>query len=138
MTDPSVPTTVGTTSSPATDPVTSDSEEPADTTSPGSAPVTAPPAAGLTPTQQALADVAIADVVDRRGVTTAEVAVISVEEVTWSDRSLGCPQRDMQYQQVLTPGIRVILDAAGQRAFYHGTSIDDLAYCATPTSPIDG
>lgn len=91
----------------------------------------------LTPTQQSLADVAIADLVARRDVDPTDVGVVEVEEVTWPDASLGCPQRDMQYQQVLTPGIRVIIEAQGQRAFYHGTSTRDLAYCPAPQPPLD-
>lgn len=118
-TSPAVPTTIGATST--TTP-----------TAPSSEPVT------LTPTQQSLADVAIADLAERRGIDASDIGIVEVAEVTWSDASLGCPQRDMQYQQVLTPGIRVILEASGQRAFFHGTSVGDLAYCATPRPPTGG
>jgi hypothetical protein len=48
-----------------------------------------------------------------------EVEVLSVEAVTWRDASLGCPREGMAYAQVLTPGYRVVLEAAGQRYELH-------------------
>lgn len=103
---------------------------------PSSAPDATETELELTPAQQSLADVAIADLVERRSVDAADIVVSEVDEVTWSDSSFGCPQTGMQYLQVITPGIRVVLVVDGVRAFYHGTSAADLAYCATPQPPI--
>jgi hypothetical protein len=87
---------------------------------------------------QALADIAVADLVERRGLEDANaVEVVSVEEVTWSDRSLGCPSKDMQYPQVLTPGTRIVLRADGNAYAYHGGAGQDPFYCPNPQPPRD-
>jgi len=53
------------------------------------------------------------------GISPAEIDVLSVEAVDWSDTSLGCPQPGMMYAQVITPGYRVILEARGERHEVH-------------------
>lgn len=47
------------------------------------------------------------------------VNVVSVEEMEWSDSSLGCPKPGMMYMQVITPGYRVTLEHDGQRYTFH-------------------
>jgi hypothetical protein len=42
-----------------------------------------------------------------------------VEEVTWPDASLGCPEPGMLYAQVLTPGYRFKLQSGGKIFDYH-------------------
>ena len=41
------------------------------------------------------------------GVAVAGLKVVSTTAMTWSDASLGCPQPDMGYAQVVTPGYLV-------------------------------
>ena len=55
----------------------------------------------------------IADLAGRLAVAESAVTVVSVDDVTWADASLGCPQPGMSYAQVETDGMRVILEAAG-------------------------
>ena len=45
----------------------------------------------------------------------AEVTVVSAESVTFPDGGLGCPEPEMLYTQVLTPGYHVVVEAGGQR-----------------------
>ena len=47
------------------------------------------------------------------------VQVVNVEEMEWSDSSLGCPKPGMMYMQVITPGYRVTLEHDGQRYTFH-------------------
>ena len=47
------------------------------------------------------------------------VAVIGVEEVTWPDACLGLSRPGEMCAQVLTPGYRITLEAAGQRYTLH-------------------
>ena len=42
------------------------------------------------------------------GVAVAGLKVVSTTAMTWSDASLGCPQPDMGYAQVVTPGYLVL------------------------------
>ena len=49
----------------------------------------------------------------------ADVRVVSVEEVMWSDSCLGVNLRGMMCMQVITPGYRVIVEAGGKQMVYH-------------------
>lgn len=47
------------------------------------------------------------------------VQVKSVEQVEWSDASLGCPQGGMMYAQVITPGYKIVLESGGRTYEFH-------------------
>ncbi len=54
------------------------------------------------------------------GVAVAGLKVVSTTAMTWSDASLGCPQPDMGYAQVVTPGYLVLLrDSEGTEYKVH-------------------
>jgi hypothetical protein len=63
---------------------------------------------------------AMADLADRLGIDASAITVVRVEEVTWPDGSLGCPQPDMQYMQMLVNGIFIQLQVDDQTYNYHG------------------
>lgn len=59
-------------------------------------------------------------VAEQLGLSAMALTLVSVEQVTWPDMSLGCPQPDMTYAQVLTPGWRVVfVDESGQEYNVH-------------------
>ena len=66
---------------------------------------------------------ALADLKARIGEEIGSVSIVSAESVTWSDSSLGCPEPDGVYLQVLTPGIWVILNREGQEYDYRISGI---------------
>ncbi|HSK10433.1 MAG TPA: hypothetical protein VK911_12715 [Vicinamibacterales bacterium] len=53
------------------------------------------------------------------GLEPGQITLESAAAVTWSDASLGCPEKDRMYAQVLTPGHKVILTAAGKTHELH-------------------
>ena len=55
----------------------------------------------------------------RLGVAASQIEVLSVEEVMWSNTSIGCPEPDRQYSDVIVPGFRIILEYEGQKYEYH-------------------
>ncbi len=65
----------------------------------------------------------------------AELKVVSAEEVTWPDASLGCPQPGQMYAQVLMPGWRIVFsDAAGREYDVHtSANRQTFVICASPT-----
>ncbi len=76
------------------------------------------------------------DLARRLGVDPSEVTVVSVEEVTWRDGSLGCPRPGMMYPQVLTDGSRVVLQAQGGRRYeYHAGGRRSAFLCENPEPP---
>jgi hypothetical protein len=79
---------------------------------------------------------AIADLAAREGVEPAAITTVSVEEVTWRDSALGCPEPGMNYLQVLTDGVRIVLELDGVRYEYHGGGSRPVFYCANPEPPL--
>lgn len=91
------------------------------------------PTGGVTqgPIHQAKADLA-----KRLGVDVGEVTLISSEEVTWRDGSLGCPQPGMGYTQALVDGSRIILESGGKRYEYHSGGRRGPFLCTNPQPPL--
>jgi hypothetical protein len=130
-----VPTDTAETAGPPSEPTTATT---------GSAPLTPPPPAAATTGPGSAAPVghgrdvaqAVADLAGRAGVAEADITVVSSENVTWRDSSLGCPREGMQYLQVLTDGVRIVLEAGGERYEYHGGGRRPVFYCAAPEAPV--
>ena len=56
-------------------------------------------------------------------IDTEAIDLVEIAREEWSDTSLGNPEPDVLYAQVITPGFKMILEAGGQFFFYH-TSLD--------------
>lgn len=79
-------------------------------------PAEAPPAADRpAPAVLTPADRARETVAGRLGIPVDDVSVISITARDFPDSSLDCPEPDMLYQQVITPGHQVIVEADGRR-----------------------
>lgn len=78
---------------------------------------------------QSITDAAKLDAGLRLKTDPAAVEVVSAEQVTWSDGSLGCPAPGMQYTQALVPGYRVILRGGGQMLKYHAAANGNPVLC---------
>jgi hypothetical protein len=52
-------------------------------------------------------------------VSPNDIVLTRVEQVTWSDGSLGCPQPGLMYTQMLVPGYRVSVRHREQEAVFH-------------------
>jgi hypothetical protein len=94
-------------------------------------PLPSPEPAEVTPPPEAeqFVQLAIEDLAGQLGVEPEEIRLISVEAMEWSDASLGCPQPDMMYAQVITPGYKVVLEAQGERYEYHTDTATDVVLC---------
>lgn len=82
-------------------------------------------------------EAAVDDLAEREGVDPAEIEVGTLEAVTWSDGSIGCPEEGMSYTQALVDGHRLILTLDGEEFYYHAGGEDELSYCADPIEPAD-
>ena len=82
-----------------------------------------------------------ADAAQRAGVGPDQVKLLSVESVTWSDGSLGCPEPGMMYTQALVRGQRIRVEVAGTILLYHAGAQNTFVHCpadrAREPSPID-
>lgn len=71
---------------------------------------------------------AVSDLATRTGVPPESVSVVEVVAAEWSTSALGCPQPGRYYLQVITPGYRISLAAAGELFDYRtnqGTVVVD-------------
>lgn len=80
------------------------------------------------------ADHAIADLAERAGVDAEAVTVVTSERVTWRDGSLGCPEEGRVYTQALVEGYRLVLQADGEEAAYHGRTGEPPTFCPQPAA----
>jgi hypothetical protein len=90
------------------------------------------------PPFQALIEKAKADLASRLFRTVADIHVVEASAVTWPNSSLGCPQKGMQYAEVLTPGYLVVLEYAGRNYEYHAGQGLEVFFCINPTPPVPG
>jgi hypothetical protein len=91
------------------------------------------PTAGTSPAHPPLVAAAIADLADSAGVQEASIEVVSVEEVTWTDGSLGCAEEGMSYTQALVEGSRIVLRVDGAEHEYHSGGGAAPFRCERPT-----
>ncbi|MBE0431788.1 MAG: hypothetical protein IBX67_08190 [Dehalococcoidia bacterium] len=69
------------------------------------------------------------DLAARKGIDKEQITVVSVKAVNWPDSSLGCPQPDMFYAQVITPGYRIVLSWGGRAYEFHSDLGGRVVYC---------
>ena len=67
------------------------------------------------------------------GVPPNQVTVETVEPVQWRDASLGCAEPGKVFAQVITPGLRIVVSAAGQRHQVHADGNGRAVVCQNPT-----
>ena len=90
-----------------------------------------PAASGL----QNLIEKAKGDLAQRLSISADQISFVEATEVEWSDSSLDCPQPEMAYLPVITPGYRILLEARGQSYEYHSNRDAYVIYCDNPGSP---
>lgn len=84
----------------------------------------------LTEDQIKIADIAIGKLLNSsEGITPPMITVTSFEAQEFSDAALGCPQPDMMYAQVITPGYKVVLEAQGKEYDYRLTDAENIILC---------
>lgn len=81
---------------------------------------------------------AVADLASRLDVAPRDIELVSFEEVTWRDGSLGCPQPGRAYTQALVEGTRTVLRAQGQEWDYHSGGTRGPFLCSDPEEPLPG
>jgi hypothetical protein len=67
------------------------------------------------------------------GVPSSQVSVEMVEPVQWRDASLGCGEPSQVFAQVTTPGLRIVVSAAGRRREVHADGEGRAVVCRNPT-----
>ena len=81
-----------------------------------------------------------ADLSDHLSVPMETISVAAIQDTTWRDGSLGCPQPGMMYTMALVDGYQVTLTADGKSYQYHTRGTDSFIRCVkgqsvAPDSP---
>jgi hypothetical protein len=84
------------------------------------------------PEMQKLVEMAAKDLAVSQGIDPSEIEVLQASPVTWPDSSMGCPQPDRGYMQVLTDGSRIVLRANGRVYNYHSGGNRQPFHCKKP------
>ena len=82
---------------------------------------------GMTWTQQIAG--AVDDLSQSNGDAPDSITVSEARAVEWGTSAMGCPQPDMSYMEVITPGLRVVLEVNDKKYLYHGKNGSDLFLC---------
>lgn len=90
------------------------------------------------PGLQSLIEKAKADLVGRLSIAANEITLLEAKSVVWPDSSLGCPEKDMVYTQVLTPGYLILLEHGGNTYEYHAGMGSTVTTCVNPSPPVPG
>jgi hypothetical protein len=83
---------------------------------------------------QRLVDLAVPDLAAKLKVDESAVELVEAQYVTWRDSSAGCPKPGMQYLQVLTNGVHIVLRVDETIYHYHSGGNRTPFYCAKPSS----
>lgn len=62
-------------------------------------------------------------------VNAAGITLSAAETRQWRDSSLGCPREGMMYNQVITPGYLIVLEAEGKTYEFHTNKAEKVILC---------
>jgi hypothetical protein len=62
-------------------------------------------------------------------VSSADIKLAAMESQEWPDSSLGCPQPEQMYAQVITPGYIIMLEANGTQYEFHSDAQNTVVPC---------
>jgi hypothetical protein len=91
----------------------------------------------LDPIADSMVEQAQRDAARRLDVSQTRVRLVSLLAMTWPDASVGCPQPEIDYADVETPGYRIVVRADDQTLIYH-TSIRHFVTCVPEDEVLPG
>lgn len=74
-------------------------------------------------------DKSIDELAKRLNIDREEIKILRVEKQEWANTSLGCPQKDTFYAEVITPGYEIELLVKGKKYIYH-TGLNQVLFCS--------
>jgi hypothetical protein len=87
------------------------------------------PSPGVPDMLRYLIEEATNDLSQQLSVSPDAIVIEEALAVEWPDSSLGCPEPDMAYLTVITPGYWIVLKAEGKEFYYHADTRGRLVFC---------
>ena len=82
-------------------------------------------------TKQIIIDQVKLDLASKLMLNVEDIGVVSMQPKMWTDQSLGCPEPNQGYAQVITNGYRIEVKAIGDpRSFYYHATANDVVLCS--------
>jgi hypothetical protein len=106
------------------------------TSEPGDGQPQEAPQPGVPDASAAIVHQASQDLAARLGIDISEVTEVHTEAVEWPDSSLDCPADGFAYAAVVTPGLHITLEAAGQQYDYHTDLNGNIVLCGEDSHPV--
>lgn len=86
------------------------------------------------PVHRELVEKAKADLAEHLNIGTDQIRLVETQTVNWPDASLGCPQPEIAYAQVATPGYWIVLEAKEKLYPYHTDLGEQVMLCLRSSS----
>ncbi|MEL7537345.1 MAG: hypothetical protein AAFZ58_09710 [Pseudomonadota bacterium] len=85
--------------------------------------------------QRSIASQSVRALAEHLDIPMADIRIDTVRAVNWRDTSIGCPQPDQAYGQVITPGYKVTLRVEKALHFVHAAN-ERVFVCETAGKPL--
>jgi hypothetical protein len=90
-----------------------------------------PPVDTLDPAIQKVVGKAKEDLSKQLNLDVKQITLLEAKAIDWPDAALGCPQPEMVYATVVTPGYWILLEADGKQYPYHTDRGKQFILCKT-------
>jgi hypothetical protein len=95
------------------------------------------PAPGVPDPEVKMVQIAAQHLADRLGIDVGEVTLVEAVFREWPDTGLGCPDPDVLYAAVITPGYEITLEAEGESYSYHTDQVEMVVLCVDGRPVVD-
>lgn len=95
------------------------------------------PQPGVADQAEMIAHEASQDLARRLGIDVSEVLISNTDSQEWPDSGLGCPDPNINYLTVITPGYLIKFEAAGENYTYHTDQEGNFVLCGKDGRPVE-
>jgi hypothetical protein len=96
-----------------------------------------PPASTPEQTMRQVVESTKNDLAKALSISADQIRVVEAKSTSWPDTSLGCPQKNVAYSAVITPGYWILLEARGKQYPYHTDQNNQIVLCVVTAENSD-
>lgn len=95
------------------------------------------PAPGVPDPEVKMVQIAAEKLAGHLGIDVGEVTLVEAISREWPDSGLGCPDPNMVYAAVITPGYEITLEVAAENYTYHTDQVENAVLCVDGRPVVD-